>query len=123
MQGSRVRDLQLPPEVGVLAEAAFELAVMSLTGLAGQVLPRNETQGVHLLQQAAKAGSVEALLALSNRYLTGSGLPKDCDAAVRFASEPQTILQFTMRASRLQRGRLRFRFRSSTAGRDLMTIR
>ena len=81
--------MQAPDEhLAAAAAAAFELAVMALTGLAGSAGPRNETLGMHMLHAAAKGGNMEAELALSNRYLLGEGVPQDCEEAIR--SDPCT---------------------------------
>ena len=78
--------VQAPDEqLAAAAAAAFELAVMTLTGLAGGAWPRNETLGMHMLHAAAKGGSMEAELSLSNRYMLGEGVPQDCEEAIRSA--------------------------------------
>lgn len=69
------------PRLEPLAAAAFELAVLTLSGLAGSVWKQNETLGVEMLGLAAEAGSLEAHLALSNRRLVGIGIGQDCDLA------------------------------------------
>lgn len=75
--------VQLPPEAGPLAEAAYELAVMSLTGLAEPLWPKNVSLGVQLLNRSAQAGNLQATLALAFRHLRGEGVPEDHKTAFR----------------------------------------
>ena len=75
--------VQLPPEAGKLAEAAFELAAMSLTGLAEPLWPKNVSLGLELLNRSAQAGALQAKLALAYRHLRGDGVPEDHDRAFR----------------------------------------
>ena len=69
------------PQYPALSEATFDLAVLTLTGLAGETQPQNTSHGIGLLQLAAKAGSVEAQLALAHRYELGLGLDHNCSEA------------------------------------------
>ena len=75
--------LQQQPRIRPLAKAAFELSVMAFSGLAGDLLPRNDTLGFKLLNDSAEGGDLQANLALAYRYHQGNGVLQDCDRAFR----------------------------------------
>ena len=60
----------LAPLAGVdlAGKSVFDLAVLEQTGVAGELLPRNPASAWLKLNQAARAGNMEALLALSDRF-------------------------------------------------------
>ena len=74
----------LPPASQPLARAAFELAVLSSSGLAGSFWPRNDSLAVDWLHKSAEAGDIHASMALSYRYLHGKGVTGNCDQAFRY---------------------------------------
>lgn len=71
------------PRLQPLARATFELAAITMTGLAGLSWPKNGTLAMELLQKSADAGDLQASLALSFAY-HGLGLQNDCDHAFRY---------------------------------------
>lgn len=71
------------PRIRPLAKAAFELSVMAFSGLAGDLLPRNDTLAFKLLNDSAEGGDLQANLALAYRYHQGNGILQDCDRAFR----------------------------------------
>lgn len=80
---SEAASAPLPPEAMPLARAAYDLAVMSLTGLAAPVWPKNESLGITLLEKSAEAGDLQATLALAYRHVQGRGMEQDLDKAFR----------------------------------------
>lgn len=65
------------PELAPLSDAAFTLAALLSSGIASEHgLPRNDSAAVYALHRAALAGSVEARLALAERYTVGRGVPR-----------------------------------------------
>jgi TPR repeat protein len=74
------------PELTPLSDAAFTLASLLSTGLAtAQGLPRDDARAAYVLHRSALAGSLEARLALAERYLTGRGLPRLEEEGLRHA--------------------------------------
>ncbi|KAL4458581.1 hypothetical protein ABPG75_013446 [Micractinium tetrahymenae] len=79
-------DISEHPELIALSDAAFTLAALLSSGIAtAHGLPRNDSRAVHVLHQAALAGSLEARLALADRYLSGRGVPLLPDEGLRHA--------------------------------------
>lgn len=65
------------PELAPLSDAAVTLAALLSSGIAAaHGLPRNDSRAVHVLRCAAMAGSLEARLALADRYISGRGVPR-----------------------------------------------
>ena len=92
LKGNQVNDtsnetassqLQQPKIFRPLARAAYELSVISFTGLAGESWPRNDSLALELLEKSAEAGDLQASLALAYRYHQGKQLPQNCDRAFR----------------------------------------
>ncbi|EFN54146.1 hypothetical protein CHLNCDRAFT_135542 [Chlorella variabilis] len=74
------------PELAPLSDAAFTLACLLASGLgAGHGLPRNDSAAVHALHRAALGGSIEARLALAERYTTGRGVPQLMEEGMGYA--------------------------------------
>lgn len=83
------RQVHQRPQFQPLARAAYDLAMLSLTGLASSLYPRNESYGLDLLHSSGQAGNVQARIALAYRYLQGRGVSQDCDKAFRFRPPPR----------------------------------
>ncbi|KAL6751318.1 hypothetical protein V8C86DRAFT_2781443 [Haematococcus lacustris] len=73
--------------VGAASTAVFTLAALQAAGvLPPSVAPQQSTQATMIeLHRAAQAGSVEASLALSNRFYMGQGVSKSCKVALHYA--------------------------------------
>ncbi len=72
-------------ELSAAARSGFILAALSAAALLPpDVLQPSVQEELRLLQAAAQAGSVEAQLALADRWLIGRTLPKSCQMGVQY---------------------------------------
>eukprot|EP00898_Chlorokybus_atmophyticus_P005226 jgi/Chlat1/5704/Chrsp38S05544 len=70
-------DAALRMEASTRGQALFLLAVLSATGYAGELHPRDEQAAVAYLHAAAEAGCSEARMAIASRLLEGRGYALD----------------------------------------------
>lgn len=86
VQASSLRGGEIDQEgLEILAQGIFELGALTLTGIVNEVQPRNISLGLHFLEKASEAGSLEANLALSHRFFRGHDVPQNCSLAFRWA--------------------------------------
>ena len=84
MQANSLKGGEIDQEgLEILAQGVFELGALTLTGILNEVQPRNISLGLHYLEKASGAGSLEANLAFSHRYFRGHELPQNCSLAFR----------------------------------------
>lgn len=85
MEGLGLDPYELP-ELGPLSNAAVTLAALLSSGIAAaHGLRRNDSRAAYMLHRAAAAGSLEARVALADRYLSGRGVPRLPDEGLRHA--------------------------------------
>jgi hypothetical protein len=66
------------------ARSGFLLAALANTRLFPELLPSSSEQELQWLQVAAQAGSVDAQLALADRFMTGRGVEPDCEHGIYY---------------------------------------
>ncbi|GLI60273.1 hypothetical protein VaNZ11_002364 [Volvox africanus] len=67
------------------AAATFQLAALHSSGVVPpDIMPYDPRSAILALHQAARAGSLEALMALADRYAQGIGTPASCSRGLQF---------------------------------------
>lgn len=81
-------DIPTTPSTAVVkaaSSALFTVAALQAVGVFPDDLPRDTASTLVLLHKAAEGGSIEAHLALTDRFFMGRGVEQNCDLGLKYA--------------------------------------